>query len=395
MKFGLFLGLLVLLASTNIFGEKQIKTIKEDRPSRFETVDEVQDKDKPVTTIKEETQPVKVVRQGPRHKTIIREETRPTEVVVEEKRPTEVVLKEKRPTEVVVEEKRPTEAVREDKRPVEVLHEETTPVPEVHEDVKPVDTGIERQPDSHIKLQPGADILEVKPNKEVPESHVGELPTGENIKTDDKKPLVQVPVTEVKPITENSVHVSGNIVLVKHHASYINPVQYDLDGSRFTNGVHPLFEPQSLFAQDFIARQSRVTLYVSTTKTLDRKLAFGEFPIKYKQDHFPLTFDIDVDLPNQQRGLLERADITLYFFVYITNFETHIDTFLPAGTSQILLQGTNRLVQKLDIFVRASGIEVVGLFRGRFGERYIRPGTSFQVFYCSGIKFINSSSFNI
>jgi uncharacterized lipoprotein YbaY len=85
-------------------------------------------------------------------------------------------------------------------------------------------------------------------------------------------------------------------------------------------------------------------------------------------------------LPDQQRGLLERADITLYFFVYITNLETHSDTFIPAGTSQILLQGTNRLVQKLDVFVQASGIEIAGLFRGRFGRRYIRPGTSFQVF---------------
>ena len=69
----------------------------------------------------------------------------------------------------------------------------------------------------------------------------------------------------------------------------------------------------------------------------------------------------------------------MYFFAYITNPETRIDTFLPSGTSQILLQGTNRLVQKLDVNVRASGVEVAGLFRGRFGERFIRPGTSFQV----------------
>jgi len=120
-------------------------------------------------------------------------------------------------------------------------------------------------------------------------------------------------------------------------------------------------------------------LYVSTSKTVDRKFAFAKFPIAYEKEHFPLSFDIDVELPDKQRGLLERADITLYFFVYITNLETRIDTFLPAGTSQILLQGTNQLVQKLDVFVRASGIEINGLFRGRFGQRFIRPGTSFQV----------------
>jgi uncharacterized lipoprotein YbaY len=72
-----------------------------------------------------------------------------------------------------------------------------------------------------------------------------------------------------------------------------------------------------------------------------------------------------------------------------------MDTFLPAGTSQILLQGTNRLVQKLDVFVRASGIEIDGLFRGRFGHRFIRPGTSFQVFVVpeSSLHFLQNSTF--
>ena len=168
-------------------------------------------------------------------------------------------------------------------------------------------------------------------------------------------------------------------MLVKYRSSVVDSVQYDLDGARLINGGRPLIQSRIPFAQDFIARKSRVTLYVSTSKTVDRKLAFAKFPVEHEKDHFPLSFDIDVELPDKQRGLLERADITLYFFVYITNLETRIDTFLPAGTSQILLQGTNRLIQKLDVYVRASGLEINGLFRGRFGERFIRPGTSFQV----------------
>jgi uncharacterized lipoprotein YbaY len=191
------------------------------------------------------------------------------------------------------------------------------------------------------------------------------------------------------------VHVSGNIVLIKYRSSVVDSVQYDLDGTHLPNFGLQSSQSRSPYVQDFISRQSRVILYVSTLKTMDRKLAFAQFPIQYKEDHFPLSFDINVDLPSQQLGLLERADITLYFFVYITNLETRIDTFLPAGTSQILLQGTNRLVQKLDVYVRASGIEVNGLFRGRFGQRYIRPGTSFQVFIVpeQSLLLRNSPSF--
>jgi hypothetical protein len=134
-------------------------------------------------------------------------------------------------------------------------------------------------------------------------------------------------------LSEKSVHVSGNIVLIKYRSSVVDSVQYDVDGTHLSDINLQSSQVRSPYAQDFISRQSRVILYVSTSKTMDRKLAFAQFSIQYKEDHFPLTFDIDVDLPNQQRGLLERADITLYFFVYITNLETRIDTFLPAGTS--------------------------------------------------------------
>ena len=183
---------------------------------------------------------------------------------------------------------------------------------------------------------------------------------------------------------------------MKYRSSFVDSVQYDVDGTRPSNGNQQSMSNRLPYAQDYIARQSRVTLYVSTSKTTDRKSAFAEFPIQYKEDHFPLSFDIDVDLPSQQHGLLERADITLYFFVYITNPEARLDTFLPAGTSQILLQGTNRLVQKLDVYVRANGLEITGLVRGRFGERFIKPGTSFQVYIVpeDSLEHRDSSSFD-
>ena len=136
------------------------------------------------------------------------------------------------------------------------------------------------------------------------------------------------------------------------------------------NGGLPVIQPRLPFAQDFLARHSRIILYVSTSKTTDPKLAFAQFPIRHQEDHFPISFKIDVDLPTQQRGLIDRADITLYFFVYIQNVDTRIDTFTPAGTSQILLQGTNRLVQKLNVYVRASGVEITGLFRSRFSQGF-------------------------
>jgi len=216
----------------------------------------------------------------------------------------------------------------------------------------------------------------------------------ETVLVNEGKP--QRPEVEVSQLSDKMVLVSGNIVLVKYRSSVVDPIQYDIDGTRPIPPSQTSVQSRTTYAQDFISRNSRVILYVSTTKTTDPKLSFAQFPIKYREDHFPLSFDINVELPNQQRGLLQRADITLYFFVYVTNLDTRIDTFIPAGTSQILLQGTNRLVQKLDIYVRASGIEIDGLFRGRFGHRYIRPGTSFQVYIVpeQSLILLNSQTFD-
>lgn len=165
---------------------------------------------------------------------------------------------------------------------------------------------------------------------------------------------------------------------MKYQSSVIDTVRYERNGAFESDRQVSLKRP--LTARDFIARRSRVMLFVSTSKTTDPKLAFSKFEIKFTEENFPLSFDVKIELPTQQRGLLERADITLYFFVYITNPDTRIDTFIPAGTSQILLQGTNQLVQKLDVYVKANGLEITGLFRGRFNSKYIRADTSFQVF---------------
>ncbi|CAF2541107.1 unnamed protein product [Rotaria sp. Silwood2] len=189
-----------------------------------------------------------------------------------------------------------------------------------------------------------------------------------------KSPKVKSP-HKIVHLSNNSAHVSGKIVLVKHHASVLDTVQYYFDSVNLTNGNYSLLKSRVPFTENFIANQSRVTLYVSTSKTIDRKLAFSKFQVKVKRNQFPLTFHIHVKLLN-----LTQDDITLYFFVYITNGEKDTNTFIPAGTSQIHLQGTNQLLQKLDIYVKANGTEITGRFHGRYGQRYIRPGTYFQVF---------------
>ncbi|UJR10283.1 hypothetical protein I4U23_014490 [Adineta vaga] len=195
---------------------------------------------------------------------------------------------------------------------------------------------------------------------------------------------IKVDINPVR-LSAKTVHAYGNIVLTKFRPSLVDPVQYDLDGSFAINNANQQeTRPVSPYARDFLARGSRVTLYVSTSKTTNPKMAFAKFPITYKKDNFPLTFDVEIELPDKQRGLLERADITLYFFVYITDSERLIETFLPAGTSQLLLQGTDRNVRPLDVFIRANGVEINGLFRGKFSQRFIQPGTVFQILVVDG-----------
>lgn len=378
MKFGLFVALLVLLVSTNVFGDNDKRsTIKNKKD--FKNQIKVGEVD---------------VNQNHRNRTGFNSDN----VLMNASHTNQPV----KTTDVGEDESKPVVLTSEETTPIIVVHEETnSDVEGFHHDDVPENAQTNTEDvETHVNITSGVHGINSKPEDHdvVPENvqtdinesdHTSQTLINESHSDHEQvegEPVVSEEVTDKGPVhtgiplSENSVHVSGNIILVKYRSSVIDPVQYDVEGTRLTNSVQTTFPTRSPFAQDFIARQSRVILYVSTSKTIDRKLAFAKFPIKYKEDHFPLLFDLDIDLPNQQRGLLERADITLYFFVYITNHETHIDTFIPAGTSQILLQGTNQLVQKLDVFVRASGIEVVGLFRGRFGHRYIRPGTSFQVF---------------
>jgi uncharacterized lipoprotein YbaY len=403
MKFGLFLALLVLLASTNVFGEQGGKTWeKKSRTNRLTNKD---------GTVDQDDQDRTGVSLG-NTKTGVQYDGQTTNVQVGQSGSKPVTVTHN-----------------EDKFDGEGSHQQSSNHDEVHVSVKPgaseeVNVNIKSgsqgagltQNGENVNVKSGNKVVTIKSQKSTTE-HSGEVEVEPSsveegkqkklsIEQGKNKPVFigegkdkpvsvvegkQKPLSieegngkqltvEVSQVSEKAVHVSGNIILVKYRSSFIDSVQYNVEGTRLMTNTESSSQVRLPYAQDFIARNSRVMLYVSTSKTTDRKLAFAQFPIKYREDHFPLTFDIDVELPNQQRGLLERADITLYFFVYVTNLDSHIDTFIPAGRSQILLQGTNRLVQKLDVYVRASGIEVSGLFRGRFGHRYIRPGTSFQVF---------------
>ncbi|CAF2047692.1 unnamed protein product [Rotaria magnacalcarata] len=182
--------------------------------------------------------------------------------------------------------------------------------------------------------------------------------------------------TQTIQLSNDSVHVSGHIMLVKHHSSISDSVVYKID-STFSknNSTLTSIRTEIPFTESSIARDSHITLYVSTSKVIDRKLAFSKFLIKVKRDHFPLSFHIHVKLPNQTHD-----DITLYFFVYVKNGNQQFFTFIPAGTSQIHLQGTNRLSQKLDVHVKANGTEITGVFHGRFGQKFIGSETKLQVF---------------
>jgi hypothetical protein len=375
---------------------KKIKVLKES----IVPVTTITKETKNVTVIRKETLPVTVEHKTTKNVTVLREEEVPVKVITQETRPGTVVTEEVRKVQtgssagvVVNQETRPGVVVSEEVKNVQtesgagasvVVSQETTPAVVVSEEVKQTHT--EHGSDTNIEVKPSEAVSVTKTEEHPVQPDSVELTKNETVRVDH---VNETRPTEDVLVSEKSVHVRGSIVLVKHRTSVVDSVQYDLDGGRLINGGRPIIEPRLPFALDFLARPSRITLYVSTSKTTDPKLAFAQFPIKYTEDHFPISFNVNVDLPNQQLGLLESADITLYFFVYIHNLETRIDTFIPAGTSQILLQGTNRLVQKLDVYVRASGIEVVGLLRGRFSERFIRPGTSFQILILSEQNLIH------
>lgn len=453
MKFGLFLALLVLLASTNVFGQQGGRKHRQDRTQTDQlatTNDGLRDPNKPVAVVREETKPVAIIHDADQPITLENNNGKPIRVTNDARKPIKVIYGGNKLQEVGQDElqpgsdesrRRPSDrdenikpnseqfdlnqqdqenvdrdrtrdndkpvGGRDNRRPTDLneniksnseqpdRNQEDVDLDRTGDNDKSVGGSRDRKPEDwdkeRINRKP-EDRVEVDENVRPGLQETGRRPHRHNqgSRLNEDQPDVQAtlinggiakgPISDAKQSSNKLVHVSGNIILTKYRSSVVDSVQYDVDGTHASNDDRSSLQARLPYAQDFIARNSRVTLYVSTSKTTDQKSAFAQFSIKYKEDHFPLSFDIDVDLPSQQRGLLERADITLYFFVYITNPETRIDNFLPAGTSQILLQGTNRLVQKLDVYVRASGIEVSGLFRGRFGDRHIRSGTSFQVF---------------
>ncbi|CAF0987224.1 unnamed protein product [Didymodactylos carnosus] len=190
-------------------------------------------------------------------------------------------------------------------------------------------------------------------------------------------------LTTLNPDKTNFVHISGNILLKKLQQSSIASVQYEQYGWNSQSGslLHPsLIQSTQNFdiTREIIARGSQITLYVSTTKTLEPKQAFDKFEIEWSNKYFPVPFDIDVRLPYDHRVSEQKSDIVLYFFVYIVN-ENNAETFIPAGSSQILLQNTNLLSQRLDIFVQMSGIRINGLIKVRFSPSDITPGTTFHI----------------
>lgn len=358
MKFGLFFALLVLLAATNVYGQEDRKSSRrKDRPDGEDTKDvadhrrtedRVRDDDKSGDRIRPKTKSENRDRDDGKVlgdlKDKIQEDLNiETPAGLEKNRDRDSSKKEWRGPSTRDPERNRVEG------------ELVTDKPSRHRD--------EMEGDDEEKRVPVAG--------EIVDGGKGRRPI---VKVDQKLELANA-----QRASDRTVHVRGNIVLVKYRSSVIDAAQYDLDGSLDLNNGQSSARPTSLYARDYLGRGSRVTLYVATSKTTNPKFAFAKFPIMSRTDNFPLAFDIGIELPDKQRGLLERADITLYFFVYITSLETRLDTFLPAGTSQILLQGTNRNAQPLDVFVRANGIEVNGLFRGRFGQRYIESGTVFQV----------------
>ncbi|CAF3745141.1 unnamed protein product [Rotaria sordida] len=262
------------------------------------------------------------------------------------------------------------------KQTSDVVNNDIKSVPIIYQETQSTTTvpqKVQQTSDKDTKVKPVKKKSDRKLQKPMNESLNNKTVTVKNKKS--KKISTVKPNHKIVHLSKNRVHVSGNIVLVKHHSSNNDSVEYYLDNGNLTNSNYSLLQSRIPFTENFIANQSRVTLYVSTSKKINRKLAFSKFHIKIKQNYFPLKFHIHVKLTN-----LTHNNITLYFFVYITNGEKRSKTFIPAGSSQIHLQGTNRLSQQLDIHIKANGTEITGLFRGRYSQRYIRSGTYFQVF---------------
>jgi uncharacterized lipoprotein YbaY len=350
---------------------QRVVVTTENKPSEVDTDHKSTQR---VTVTSSERKPVEVDTDG--------KSTQRVTVTSSERKPVEVDTDGKSTQRVVVTtENKPTEVDTDRKSTQRVKVTSTTNLGEDDTDRKAAERLKEEAE------RPKEETSEPKPVDFDVDSNTGELSTGETSvfegTTLESQSFLVQPDAEFNRGSENSVHITGNIAMVKDRSPVIEAAQYDLKDGLFLNGNRPIIQSSQTFAQEHIVKESSIMLYVATSKTLDRKLAFASFPVKFNDGYFPISFDIYVELPNQQRGLLDRADITLYLFAYIYNDVSRTYTFIPAGHSQIFLQGTHQVVQKLDVFVKPSGIEINGLFRGRFGEKYIRSGTAFQVFIIS------------
>jgi len=176
MKFGLFLALLVLLASTNVFGQQGGRIQgKQNRPSRIQpnelatgqNIDDstglnsnnamtggqrenqptkiiqiVQGKNKPVTVIREPTQPI----------TIVEDQSKPVTILREPAKPITIVEGEGSPVTIIEGQQKPITIVEGTNKSVPVVNQQTTPITVVPEDGK-----------SDVNVQPGTGKLNVNP----------------------------------------------------------------------------------------------------------------------------------------------------------------------------------------------------------------------------------------
>ena len=308
MKLGLFLAFLVLVASTNVQGQRGEKTRERKDRTRTDGIesdqsvtptDRLRETNKPIAVIREETKPITILHDADKPVTIVDDGSKPITVIHDADKPITILDVDSKPIKVVENDVQPhtgdlqptsVDDGRVKKRPIKGQFTSTqrNPIDEDQEngrsDAKEHDHSSEdhdkihenkesdRRPEDHDEER-----FDKKPHKTSEGSSVNEdYPDSETVPVDEGKG--RKPMVEAGRASEKRVHVSGNIVLVKYRSSVVDSVQYDLDGTRPVNGNHQLVSVRLPYAQDFISRQSRVTLYVSTSKTTDRKLAFAQFP---------------------------------------------------------------------------------------------------------------------
>lgn len=348
MKFSLCLALLVLVASATVYGDETPR--KGNRKERLPKTDEVEVHDDETTKgnklkIVQKTEfnvDTDVNKVTPKKTVSFHDDDEETST-----RRTKTVQK--------------TEFETEHEHHSDEEHEDTTRRP------RPSSTRVTLVTDAPVTELVATSPLRVKSNITIETEGDEKLPKPTRISRPDRL------------YSENEVHIRGNIVLTGYRPMAVDAVGYEVKTGRYNKKTYSSFKPRLPAFRDVLEVKSRVMLYVSTVKSVDPKLSFANFTIPFESDHFPLTYSIDVPLPREQFGLVANADLTLYIYAYITNLESRIHTYLPDGISQILLQGTNRVVQQLQVNVKSNGIELKGLFRSRYSDGYIRSGTAFQV----------------